>query len=106
MSGWACGCGRGWGSAGRGAGGRVGGGWVAGCRGGVPWSTMAAILVIARLCEPSSELHIAEDWYRRTALSDLLQLEDDQVNKDRLYRALDHLILHKKALEAHLSRRC
>jgi transposase len=62
--------------------------------------------VAARLCEPSSELHIAEDWYRRTALSDLLQLEDDQVNKDRLYRALDHLILHKEALEAHLSRRC
>ena len=30
----------------------------------VPWATMAAILVIARLCEPSSELHIAEDWYR------------------------------------------
>jgi transposase len=36
----------------------------------------------------------------------LLQLEDDQVNKGRLYRALDHLILHKEALEAHLSRRC
>ena len=28
----------------------------------VPWSLMAAVLVIARLCEPSSELHIAEDW--------------------------------------------
>src|SRR6267154_4199157 len=72
----------------------------------IAWAKMAAVLVAARLCEPSSELHIAEDWYRRTALSDLLQLEDDQVNKDRLYRALDHLILHKKALEAHLSRRC
>ena len=72
----------------------------------ISWAKMAAVLVAARLCEPSSELHIAEDWYRRTALSDLLQLEDDQVNKDRLYRALDHLILHKKALEAHLSRRC
>jgi transposase len=72
----------------------------------ISWSKMAAILVAARLCEPSSELHIAEDWYRHTALSDLLQLEDEQVNKDRLYRALDHLILHKEALEAHLSRRC
>jgi transposase len=72
----------------------------------ISWAKMAAILVAARLCEPSSELHIAEDWYRRTALSDLLQLEDDQVNKDRLYRALDHLILHKEALEAHLSQRC
>jgi transposase len=72
----------------------------------IAWAKMAAVLVAARLCEPSSELHIAEDWYRRTALSDLLQLEDDQVNKDRLYRALDHLVLHKEALEAHLSRRC
>ncbi len=72
----------------------------------ISWAKIAAVLVTARLCEPSSELHIAEDWYRHTALSDLLQLEDDQVNKDRLYRALDHLILHKEALEAHLSRRC
>lgn len=71
----------------------------------VPWDKMAAVLVIARLCEPSSELHIAEDWYRRTALSDLLQLNDALVNKDRLYRALDQLLVHKAALEAHLSRR-
>ncbi len=49
----------------------------------------AAVLVAARLCEPSSELHIAEDWYRRTALGDLLQLGEEQVNKDRLYRALE-----------------
>ena len=71
----------------------------------IVWAKMAAVLVAARLCGPSSELHIAEDWYRRTALADLLQLEDDQVNKDRLYRALDHLLAHK-ALEAHLSKRC
>jgi hypothetical protein len=71
----------------------------------VPWSTMAAILVIARLCEPSSELHIAEDWYRRTALSDLLGVPAEAVNDDRLYRALDRLLPHKPALEAHLKRR-
>ena len=52
----------------------------------VPWAAMAAILVIARLCEPSSELHIAEDWYRRTALADLLQLGDDDVNPRRIAR--------------------
>jgi transposase len=72
----------------------------------VPWAKMAAVLVVARLCEPSSELHIAEDWYRRTALCDLLQLDPDLVNKDRLYRALDLLLEHKGELEAHLSRRC
>jgi transposase len=72
----------------------------------IAWAKMAAVLVTARLCEPSSELHIAEDWYRRTALCDLLQLGDEEVNKDRLYRALDHLLAHKAALEAHLSQRC
>jgi transposase len=72
----------------------------------VPWAKMAAVLVTARLCEPSSELHIAEDWYRRTALCDLLQLDADLVNKDRLYRALDLLLQHKAELEAHLSKRC
>src|SRR6202045_990327 len=72
----------------------------------VAWAKMAAVLVAARFCEPSSELHIAEDWYRRTALCDLLQLGDEEVNKDRLYRGLDHLLAHKVDLEAHLSQRC
>ena len=72
----------------------------------IAWSKMAAVLVAARFCEPSSELHIAEDWYRRTALSDLLKLGDDEVNKDRLYRGLDHLLAYKTELEAHLSHRC
>jgi hypothetical protein len=26
------------------------------------WAKMASVLVVARFCEPSSELHIAEDW--------------------------------------------
>ncbi len=71
----------------------------------VPWARMAAVLVLARLCEPSSELHIAEDWYRRTALEDLLALPVDRVNEARLYRALDHLLPHKEALERHLVKR-
>jgi len=71
----------------------------------VPWARMAAVLVIARLCEPSSELHIAEDWYRRTALEDLLALPVDRVNEARLYRALDQLLPHKQALERHLVKR-
>ena len=71
----------------------------------VPWSLMAAVLVIARLCEPSSELHIAEDWFRRTALDDLLGLPGAKVNDDRLYRALDRLLPHKDALETHLKER-
>src|SRR5579862_8614089 len=71
----------------------------------VPWATMAAVLVIARLCEPSSELHIAEDWFRRTALDDLLGVCEAKVNDDRCYRALDRLLAHKDALERHLKDR-
>lgn len=71
----------------------------------VAWSTMAAVLVIARLCEPSSELHIAEDWYRKTALEDILDLPAARVNDDRLYRAHDHLLPHKEAIERHLCKR-
>ena len=71
----------------------------------VPWPVMAAVLVIARLCEPSSELHIAEDWYRRTALEDLLGLPAERVNDDRLYRALDRLLPHKEEIERHLVKR-
>ena len=71
----------------------------------IPWATMAAILTIARLCEPSSELHIAQDWYRRTALEDLLGVPADQVNDDRLYRALDRLLPHKVAIEQHIRKR-
>jgi transposase len=68
----------------------------------VPWATMAAVLVIARLCEPSSELHIAEDWFRRTALDDLLDVPETKVNDDRCYRALDRVLEHSQALQMHL----
>jgi transposase len=52
-------------------------------REGVPWPAMAAVLVMTRLCEPSSEL----------------------VNDDHLYRALDRLLPHKQAIEVHLRKR-
>ena len=68
----------------------------------VPWASMAALLVIARLCEPTSELGIAERWYRSTALEDILGVAVEAVNDDRLYRALDRLLPHKEALEGHL----
>jgi transposase len=71
----------------------------------VPWSLTALILVIARLCEPSSELHIAEHFYRQSALSDLLGVPVDRVDDNRLYRGLDHLLPHKAALEMFLKQR-
>ncbi len=71
----------------------------------VCWADVAAILVIGRLCEPSSELHVAEQWYRTTALEDLLQVPAESVYDERLYRALDRLLPHKEAIEQHLVKR-
>jgi len=71
----------------------------------VPWPVVAAILAIARFCEPSSELHIEDTWYRRTALDDLLGVAAEQVHTDRLYAGLDALLPHKEALERHLKGR-
>src|SRR4030042_1046138 len=69
------------------------------------WSIMAAILVLARFCAPSSELQIAEFWYGKTALEDMLGVAEDKINDDRFYRALDALLPHKDALCLHLQKR-
>ena len=71
----------------------------------VSWGTMAAVLTIARFCEPASELHIADTWYRRTALEELLGVAPEQIHTDRLYKALDRLLPHKEALETYLGKR-
>jgi transposase len=71
----------------------------------VAWSQVVAILVIGRLCEPSSELHVAERWYRTTALEDLLGIGAESIYDERLYRTLDRLLPHKQAIEEHLFKR-
>jgi len=71
----------------------------------VPWPVMGLVLVLCRLCNPSSELHIAESFYGGTAMSELLGVPVEKINEDRLYRALDALLPHKEALEDHLKRR-
>jgi len=69
----------------------------------VPWAEVVAILVIARLCEPSSELHVAEQWYWSTALEDLLDVASEIDYDERLYRTLDRVLPHKEAIEQHWS---
>jgi transposase len=71
----------------------------------VAWSLMSCILVLARFCAPSSELQIAESWYDKTALDDLLGVSPEKVNEDRLYRALDALLPYKDDLCKHLQQR-
>jgi transposase len=71
----------------------------------VPWSRVAAVLAINRLCAPGSELAIEERWYPSTALDDLLGIEEGKINDTRLYRCLDRILPHKTKLERHLKHR-
>ena len=71
----------------------------------VPWSRVAAVLAINRLCAPGSELAIEQRWYPSTALDDLLGIEEVKINDTRLYRCLDRILPHKTELERHLKQR-
>ncbi len=71
----------------------------------VPWSRVAAVLAINRLCAPASELAVEERWYPSTALDDLLGIQEGKLNDTRLYRCLDRILPHKTKLERHLKQR-
>ena len=71
----------------------------------VPWSRVAALLAINRLCAPGSELAMEQRWYPSTALDDLLKIEEGKINDTRLYRCLDRILPHKTKLEKHLKDR-
>ena len=71
----------------------------------VPWSRVAAVLAINRLCAPGSELALEQRWYPTTALDDLLTIPEGKLNDTRLYRCLDRLLPHKLALEQHLRKK-
>lgn len=68
----------------------------------IPWERMACLLTVARFCAQPSELGVAQRWYARTALEDLLGVSWDKINDDRLYRGLDELHAHKDQLTQHL----
>ena len=71
----------------------------------IEWCIMSLALVLWRLCEPSSELHMVEHLYDKSPLGDLLGIPDEKMNETRLYRCLDNLLPHKVALEKHLKGR-
>ncbi len=70
----------------------------------IPWATIACILTLARFCAPSSELQIADFWYGKTALDDLLGVAPEKVYDQRLYRGLDALLPLKDGLFGHLQK--
>ena len=70
----------------------------------IPWQVMSAVLVLARFCAPSSELQIAESWYAKTALDDLLGVPSDKINTTTGSTELWTLCFHTKTNYAAISK--
>lgn len=71
----------------------------------IEWDLVACVLTVARLCEPSSELAVAERWYEKTALDDLLGVVAEKINADRLYRAMDKILPFREEICGYLQDR-
>ena len=70
-----------------------------------PWSRVAAVLAINRLCASGSELAVEQHWYPSTALDDLLHIGKGKIYDTRLYRCLDRLLPLKSKIKQHLKQR-
>ena len=64
-------------------------------RGEVPWAKVLQLLVVNRLIDPGSELRIHRQWFLRSAMDELLEVDFAAAGKDRLYRCLDRILTHK-----------
>ena len=72
-------------------------------RKGTNWLKVLKTLVAYRLISPGSEWRLHREWFRRSAMADLLEANDSLVQKDKLYRCLDKIVEHKKDLFTYLT---
>ena len=70
-------------------------------RKGTRWDQVLLILVVYRLLSPGSEWRLHREWYARSALADLLGM-DEVIERHALYDCHDLLLEHKTALFDHL----
>ena len=70
-------------------------------RKGTRWDQVLLILVVYRLLSPGSEWRLHREWYGRSALADLLGM-DNVIDEHALYACHDLLLEHKGALFDHL----
>jgi len=74
-------------------------------REGTRWLNVLKTLVCYRLIDPGSEWRLHRQWFRQTAMGDLLGEDFAVVAKDTLYRCLDKLLAHKADLFSFLQQR-
>jgi transposase len=74
-------------------------------REGTCWRKVLETLTIYRLIDPGSEWRLHREWFKNSALADLLEEDFALAQKDNLYRCLDRLLAHRDALFKHLRAR-
>jgi len=74
-------------------------------REGVAWHKVIELLAVNRLVDPGSEWRLHRQWFDQSAMDQLLETDFAVASKDRLYRCLDRLLVHKQALFGHLKQR-
>jgi transposase len=74
-------------------------------REGTCWRHVLQTLTVYRLIDPGSEWRLHRQWFQNSAMADLLDEDFGLAEKDNLYRCLDKLLPHRKALFQHLRRR-
>lgn len=67
----------------------------------VQTSEILEILAIYRCLDPGSYLSAVE-WFKKTALNRILHINDQQINKSRIFRELDFIEDRKKDIEHYL----
>ena len=74
-------------------------------RKGTRWKHVLQTLVCYRLLDPGSEWRLHRLWYERSAMGDLLGENVGLVEINKLYRCMDKLLQHKRALFSFLHKR-
>jgi hypothetical protein len=74
-------------------------------RKGTRWLNVLKTLACYRLIDPGSEWRLHRHWYEVSAMGDLLGEDFALVESHKLYRCLDKLLIHKKALFSYLRTR-
>ena len=78
---------------------------LADSREGTCWRKVLQTLAIYRLIDPGSEWRLHREWFKNSALPDLLEEDFSLAQKDNLYRCLDKLLENRDALFKHLRQR-
>src|SRR5712672_1839651 len=74
-------------------------------REGTNWRHVLETLSIYRLIDPGSEWRLHRQWFKNSAMADLLEEDFSLAQKDNMYRCLDKVLEHREALFGHLRKR-